>query len=422
MSTEFKKIISKNETYYVLEDASAGATSAGAVASVAAPLGSIRRRIKKLREKVEKVSVPKAKPRNPAGMGSNPGRGTQVHKDKKRDQKVGKEKHKKPFYENILDEINTIADIDTLNELSTEKLAQYKKAAGKDASAADKAGNYEKGNKRFRGIVKATKKQFSNDLKSSKGMAEGVMNEDEYDRYEDGQMNQEDAVSAMFTRLAKQGRDPIDMIANRFGWGTHELDALAQQNGFKNTADWFDSFEQGVAEGFPHDVDHMPGKTVKHQSTNCIACHGRKSMYKLGGKLFADNKQGAVKVKCPTCKGTGEKQGVAEEQINELSKDTLKSYHKKAVGQLTKGDVRTDKFDKREAGAMKAYKKAYDVKDYSKQDVEEGLRDPKDNPCWKGYKPVGTKKKSGKTVPNCVPVKEDEYIGQLTNKLNKITK
>lgn len=26
-----------------------------------------------------------------------------------------------------------------------------------------------------------------------------------------------------------------------------------------------------------------------------------------------------------------------------------------------------------------------------------------DNPCWKGYHPVGTKQKSGKTVPNCVP-------------------
>jgi hypothetical protein len=35
--------------------------------------------------------------------------------------------------------------------------------------------------------------------------------------------------------------------------------------------------------------------------------------------------------------------------------------------------------------------------------VKEGLRDPKDNPCWKGYKPVGTKQKAGKTVPNCVP-------------------
>jgi len=37
------------------------------------------------------------------------------------------------------------------------------------------------------------------------------------------------------------------------------------------------------------------------------------------------------------------------------------------------------------------------------KEVEEGLRDPKDNPCWKGYKPVGTKKKNGRTVPNCVP-------------------
>lgn len=29
------------------------------------------------------------------------------------------------------------------------------------------------------------------------------------------------------------------------------------------------------------------------------------------------------------------------------------------------------------------------------------------NPCRKGYKPVGTKKKSGRTVPNCVPTNED---------------
>lgn len=36
-------------------------------------------------------------------------------------------------------------------------------------------------------------------------------------------------------------------------------------------------------------------------------------------------------------------------------------------------------------------------------ELTEGLRDPKDNPCWKGYKPVGTKKKGGRTVPNCVP-------------------
>jgi hypothetical protein len=63
----------------------------------------------------------------------------------------------------------------TVNELSTEKLAQYKTAAALDAGAADKAGNYERGDKRFSGIVKATKKQFANDVKKHKdqGVAEG---------------------------------------------------------------------------------------------------------------------------------------------------------------------------------------------------------------------------------------------------------
>lgn len=31
----------------------------------------------------------------------------------------------------------------------------------------------------------------------------------------------------------------------------------------------------------------------------------------------------------------------------------------------------------------------------------------KNDPCWKGYKMVGSKKKNGKDVPNCVPVGED---------------
>jgi len=34
----------------------------------------------------------------------------------------------------------------------------------------------------------------------------------------------------------------------------------------------------------------------------------------------------------------------------------------------------------------------------------------KDDPCWKGYQMVGKKKKNGKEVPNCVPVKEDVLV------------
>ena len=44
--------------------------------------------------------------------------------------------------------------------------------------------------------------------------------------------------------------------------------------------------------------------------------------------------------------------------------------------------------------------------------LTEGLKDPKDNPCWTGYHPVGTKKKDGRTVPNCVPESlEETYEG-----------
>jgi hypothetical protein len=56
-------------------------------------------------------------------------------------------------------------ETEQIDELSNDKLDQYKKAAGEDASKQDKAGNFEKGHKRFKGIMKATFKQFANDAK-----------------------------------------------------------------------------------------------------------------------------------------------------------------------------------------------------------------------------------------------------------------
>ena len=63
-----------------------------------------------------------------------------------------------------------------LNELSNDTLASYKKKAGADATAADKEGDTKKADKRFSGIVKATKKQFANDEK--KEVAEGTQRVD----------------------------------------------------------------------------------------------------------------------------------------------------------------------------------------------------------------------------------------------------
>lgn len=51
--------------------------------------------------------------------------------------------------------------------------------------------------------------------------------------------------------------------------------------------------------------------------------------------------------------------------------------------------------------------------------IIEGLKDPKDNPCWDGYKPVGTKKKNGKTVPNCVPATNEAFDQPYKTKSKK---
>jgi hypothetical protein len=37
--------------------------------------------------------------------------------------------------------------------------------------------------------------------------------------------------------------------------------------------------------------------------------------------------------------------------------------------------------------------------------MEEGEME---NSCWEGYEPIGTKELDGKTVPNCVPIKEEQ--------------
>lgn len=53
---------------------------------------------------------------------------------------------------------------------------------------------------------------------------------------------------------------------------------------------------------------------------------------------------------------------------------------------------------------------------------KKSLRNPKDNPCWDGYKPVGTKKKGGKTVPNCVPESVDEGAVPDTSKVTTLNR
>lgn len=50
------------------------------------------------------------------------------------------------------------------------------------------------------------------------------------------------------------------------------------------------------------------------------------------------------------------------------------------------------------------------------KELSEKLKKDKDDPCWKGYVQLGTKKKNGKEVPNCVPKEEKEIEEKAVSK------
>lgn len=111
-----------------------------------------------------------------------------------------------------------------------------------------------------------------------------------------------------------------------------------------------------------------------------------------------------------------------ETELSELSTKIITAYRRgmeKDVALKPKMDPM--KKAQRERGFRTSTHKILGL---AKVNATESLKDPEDNPCWKGFKPVGTKKKAGKTVPNCVPesVVSEEDTGNGTNLVNKLSK
>jgi len=147
---------------------------------------------------------------------------------------------------------------DLVNELSNDTLGSYKKKAGEQASAADKVGDTKKADKRFSGIIKATKKQFVNDLRKESYYVEVIdalteamtaIDKGEYD-YE-GQM----ARTQLQTTL-RNCKDLIDMVKdddNMPEWVQSKI-TLAQDY-ITTVRDYLQSKEELVAEGLQPDND-----------------------------------------------------------------------------------------------------------------------------------------------------------------------
>ena len=98
MNNEFTKITQDNITRYILESDS-GTTTAGSVATVPGALGKVRKRGDNiLAQEADKKTVPASTPRNFVAKNAKTG-GAGAHKDKKKAEKQGDVKHRKPFAE-----------------------------------------------------------------------------------------------------------------------------------------------------------------------------------------------------------------------------------------------------------------------------------------------------------------------------------
>ena len=172
---------------------------------------------------------------------------------------------------------------ENINELSTDLLARYKTASAASAKSADASGDYTKGDKRFKGINKATNKQFDNDLKKH-----SQLKEEHIVHVDDG---------------SKYGEEPHDKDVEHVmsGAKTHggEFDGHSDKGAF------FKFKSHTDAKNFVDHVKRSPHKTVGadlHEEAELEESRGHKIIAtKLKNIETARKAFSGEKAVCPKC-------------------------------------------------------------------------------------------------------------------------
>jgi hypothetical protein len=178
-------------------------------------------------------------------------------------------------------------EVQMIDELSTELLGRYKKAAGEQASAADKVGNYAKGDKRFKGINKATNKQFDNDLKKHGQYQKEELNISEDIKKEYDSLKKNHDIKSL-RGLIKTQHKIID--TSEFKTKDHAISHyLRSKHGDKKVAAAF-----GLKEGIPH-IGPVNTNKVNHagdephdeewEDTGICMEHGKKDCHDCSTEL-----------------------------------------------------------------------------------------------------------------------------------------
>ena len=322
-----------------------------------------------------------------------------------------------------------------LKEISNDALAKYKTAAAADAGKADTEGDYKRGNKRFSGIVKATKKQFANDEKKQSSIGQGLKEADsqkEFILYVNGKpaakyMDQVQAERDIADVKRKYPKAQLELkhevcdlqTIKRINEGESFLGENLGDSLKSNALNALLQVKQNIEQQRQADLEQWEQDFNKN-----VVDKFRNNRPQLSPVARPGEKFSVLKSRLSELDKAIEKQKVLDKLVQQveskglltpaLQADTDTSMYVRGgakdnyVALNQKLDKALDIIRSRLSTNKVAFSKSKGVAEEGK-----GLRDPKDNPCWKGYKPVGTKEKAGKTVPNCVPVKESSILTGL---------
>jgi hypothetical protein len=323
MNNEFKKSKSNNETRYVLENSATVTT--GSVATAPSSLGKVQKRGNILAQEAGKDKVPATTPRNFVAKNAKTS-GAGAHKDKKKEQKQGAEKHKKPYMESLrtkIDQLKSRLAEQGVAEAGNKPLEKSRFGTGDTRTPRDIKSQMSGASDEFvkstadkttgpfhSKVAKMQGKMAKSELrKREQGVAEGL---NENLQADDGEYysNSDDFFSQFESdwfdkeETSPDGMeirgyiDGVNVMAWRFksakkigGWGIYDDSAL----------------KQGVAEGFPKDPNAP--KLVRDRKT---------------GKQYDPNKEFEKKMNSPEVmaqmKRMAQKEGVEDRTSYQVAK------------------------------------------------------------------------------------------------------
>jgi hypothetical protein len=296
-------------------------------------------------------------------------------------------------------ESEIVLDDEEVNELSTELLGKYKTAAGASASAADKKMDFKTGDKRFKGIMKATKKQFANDAKPVKESEE--LEEDiSVDINKEYNALKKHDIKTLRGLIRQQNR-----VIDTSGFKTkdHAISHyLRSKHGNKKVA---------AAFGLKEDFDIIPEQTeLEELSAKTLGSYVKKATVDVAQTSFNSGRKVHEPKEYHKSKQAAKSriQGVmrAANKLAAPKNESAEPADRALWNQIQESARRQfESFPSIAASGWMVREYAAQGGEWTDPEICEAKSDKLKSACWKGYEALGTKEKDGKQVPNCIPVK-----------------